>query len=343
MAVLVKRGLVGELEAATTRARTKPRYELPRMENRPSLAVKEQAAVEAVRRGENPDPQAAFRAAKKGWLKKIDGNWTETPVNTTVAFVPNSFVRTASGSSPLARLLNAGEINPLMLAMRLYLRQNLMEARGVPVEDVRQHYHADVSEQLEQHPYRFVTLAQGRTWDVEDGSFDKSAISGRFNLENADFWRALRVLEHSHVVEWAVYTANGKPAGEYATGRPAKPGAVVRNGVIQVPAPESQAGRRAYAIFGAHEGLGADLAESMRHWQRANVLCAIEHASVPHTEGVGILRMTHRADTENTRAWWRQINAESRETGFFYSSVAEAIGVQVADISVTAACTSTAA
>ena len=58
------------------------------------------------------------------------------PPKIRVAFVPNSFVQTNTGSAPLARLLNAGEIDALMLTLRLYRRQNLMEAGGVPLEDI---------------------------------------------------------------------------------------------------------------------------------------------------------------------------------------------------------------
>lgn len=327
---LVKGGVASELEAVKTRARTKPRYQLPQIEKRAPLAIKEREALDAIRRGETPDTQASYRAEKKGWIEKIDGKWVEIPANPSVAFLPNSFVRTATGSSPLARLLNAGEVSPLMLALRLYRRQNLMEARGLPVDDIRQHYRAYVSQQFGPHPYRFVTLAPGRLWEEE--SFDKSGIPGHFNLAGEDFWRALRVLEHSHVVEWAVYTENGKPANRYASGRPAKPVAVVRNGVIQVSAPESQVGRLAHAIYRAHEDEKADPAEGMQHWQRTNPLCAIEHASVPHIEGIGILRMTHRADTDNSKAWWQQVHAEGREAIFFYRGVAEALGVQITDL-----------
>jgi len=192
------------------------------------------------------------------------------------------------------------------------------------------HYHAYVSQQLGSHPYRFVALAPGRIWEEE--RFDKSGIPGHFDLAGEDFWRALRVLEHSHVVECAVYTENGKPASRYATCRPAKPVAVVRNGVIQVGAPESGVGKFAHAIFCAHDNPTAAPAEVERHWERQGFLAAIEHASVPHIEGVGILRMTYRADTDNAKVWWQQVHAESREAIFFYRGVAEALGVQVPDL-----------
>jgi hypothetical protein len=332
VAALIRAGLMVELEAARTRARTKPRYRLPMTEKRPALAPKERAALEAIKSGGTPDTQAAYRAAGKGWIEKINGTWAEIPANPNVAFVPNSFVRTNTGMSPLARLLNTGEASPLLLALRLYGRQNLMEARGVPIENVKQHYRAHISQQFGGHPYRFVALAPGRIWEGEEGSFDKSGIPGHFNLANDDFWAALRVLEHSHVVEWAVYTANGKPADKYATGRPVRPVGVVRNGVIQVAAPESGAGKLSHAIFCAHDNPMAAPEEIEQHWQRQGFLTAIEHASVPHIEGIGILRMTHRADTDNAKAWWQQINEESREAIFFYRSVAAALGIQLPDL-----------
>lgn len=332
VAALVRADLIVELEAARTRARTKPRYRLPTTEKRPALSPKEQTALAAIKSGGTPDTQAAYRAAGKGWIEKINGTWAEIPANPKVAFVPNSFVRTNAGMSPLARLLNAGEASPLLLALRLYGRQNLMEARGVPVENIKQHYRAHISQQFVGHPYRFVALTPGRIWEGEEGSFDKSGIPGHFSLANEDFWAALRVLEHAHIVEWAVYTANGKPADKYATSRPVRPVAVVRNGVIQVAAPESGAGKLSHAIFCTHDNPTAAPDEIEQHWQRQGFLTAIEHASVPHIEGIGILRMTHRADTDNAKAWWHQINEESREAIFFYRGVADALGIQLPDL-----------
>ena len=51
-----------------------------------------------------------------------------------------------------------------------------------------------------------------------------------------------------------------------------------------------------------------------------------------HIEGIGILRMTHRADTDNAKAWWHQINEESRAAIFFYRGVADALGIQLPDL-----------
>jgi hypothetical protein len=310
---LAKSGLLQELEGARTRARTKPRYSLPVRDTRKPLAPKEQAALDAIRAGETPKIQDAHRASRKGWIKKVGGLWVEVPLLSNHAFLPNSFVRTKTGNSPLARILNAGEIDPLKLAVRLYRRQNLMEARGVPLDSVRQYYHAQPA-QLGQHPYKLIELHPGREW--EDEWFTSVGCSGIFKLENEDFWPALDVLENCHAVEWAIYTANGKPVGKYDIGRPAKPVGVVRNGRLQTQAPESKPGLLAYMIGRAHLDGSTDTAEAVRCWGEGDALMAIENASVPHVEGIGILRMTHRADTDNTKAWWRQINEESRKAFF---------------------------
>jgi DNA-binding MarR family transcriptional regulator len=330
VAALEQAGLLRPLDGARTRARTVARYELSQRETRQRLSPKEQAALDAIRAGEAPEAQATYRARDKGWIERVDGEWVELKRVADCAFLPNSFVRTESGASPLARILNTGEINPLLLAVRLYQRQNLMEARGVPVEDVRQHYHAEVRH-LGQAPYTFIQLHPGREW--EGSQISASGVSGRFGLENEEFWPALSVLEGCHVVEWSVYTANGKPSGKYAVGRVAKPVGVVRNGNLRVAAPESRPGLLAYMI-GMQQAGEFTSAEAATHiWSTNNLLMAVEHASVPHFEGVGILRMTHCADTENTKTWWRQVNEEARETFFFYEKVAEAVGFQAADFS----------
>ena len=101
--------------------------------------------------------------------------------------------------------------------------------------------------------------------------------------------------------------------------------------VVQSAAPESGAGRLAHAIQCAHLRRGIDPAASMRHWPEQAVLRAIEHASVPHIEGIGILRMTHRAHTDNTSAWWHQMKTECEEALFFYRRVARELGIQVPD------------
>jgi hypothetical protein len=74
-----------------------------------------------------------------------------------------------------------------------------------------------------------------------------------------------------------------------------------------------------------------DTTEVVRTWRHFNALAAIESASVPHIAGVGILRMTHRADTENAKAWWRHTNEESCDAVFFYEKIAKELGFQAFD------------
>ena len=90
--------------------------------------------------------------------------------------------------------------------------------------------------------------------------------------------------------------------------------------MVQVSALESGVGKLANAIACAHDVPDAAAAEIERQWERQPYLSAVEHASVRHIEGIGILRMTHRADTDNAKAWWQQINKESRDK--FFSTAA---------------------
>ncbi len=202
-----------------------------------------------------------------------------------------------------------------------------LQKTGVGQLEVQAHAR---TEQLGQLPYKLIELHLGREW--EGVSFPEVACPSIFALESEEFWPALRVLEHCHVVEWAVYTTNGKPVREYDYGRPAKPVGVVRNGRLQTQAPESKPGLLAYMIGCVHLDGFTDTAEVVRDWGESNALMAIENASVRHIEGVGILRMTHRADTDNAKAWCRQINEESRKAVFFYETVAKVAGCEVPDM-----------
>ena len=112
------------------------------------------------------------------------------------------------------------------------------------------------------------------------------------------FMGSLGILEHCHVVEWAVYTANGEPAGKDAFGRPGNPSR--SSGAGSSRPPRRRASRRnGAAILCAHNAAGTDPARACA--VGGTRLRAIEHGSVPHTEGIGILRMTHLAHTDNTR------------------------------------------
>jgi hypothetical protein len=60
------------------------------------------------------------------------------------------------------------------------------------------------------------------------------------------------------------------------------------------------------AQIGGHTHHASFLAQGLRNnaialWQQKSAIYALENASVAHVEGVGILRMTHRAATEKSR------------------------------------------
>jgi hypothetical protein len=317
---LSRAGLLEILDIVRKRARTLPRYRLPRLEARQPLATLEKAALDRVRAGLPPEANAAARASEKGWIQRVANRWEEVPAEADLGFLPNSFVRTRVGTSPLARILNLGEPAPLQLAVCLYHRQNLLEDRGVPPADLRRHFHADLR-QLDDHPYKVVTLRPGRRW--EDTSIDRSAYPERFGFDRDTVWPALTSLELCHIVEWTIYTTNGKSPEKFGFGRPSKPAGVIRNGRVVKFGPEFRAGLWAYLI-GEHRNSGAHA----YGWHSEATLMAIESASVMHAEGVGILRMTHKVDTQNTKAWSQNIYEESCAAIFFYQEAAEALGIE---------------
>ena len=142
---LENRGLIECLEVERKRARKAERYNLPIHDSRRSLSPKERGIVDAIEAGQQPagnsDIQAAHRAASKGWVEKRSDGWQIIEHANTVAFIPNSFVQVSEGHSPLYRLVNGGELGPIMLAAELYQLQNLMDERGVPLDVIRGYFH----------------------------------------------------------------------------------------------------------------------------------------------------------------------------------------------------------
>lgn len=73
------------------------------------------------------------------------------------------------------------------------------------------------------------------------------------------------------------------------------------------------------------KGSGAFDAEEMgQFWRDHSPIVAVENAHVTHVEGIGILRMVYRADTENTAQWFRDRHKERRESLFFLDGVRKA-------------------
>lgn len=341
---LEKSGLVKGLTVERPRARTVPRFNLPQHDPRTRLAAKEQALVDAINAGRQPvgkdEINAVQRAQAKGHLEKRSSGWHVLEHVNQVAFIPNSFVRAKEGLSPLGRLVNIGELGPLMLAVELYHLQDLMNERGVPAKFLRAHYGHKRVAWLGQHRLHF--LEPGRkTTDPATGSEQFSAMScdpDRFHdYEQSRFWTDLQALERSHIVEWVAFSANGRPptGDPYSFNRPQRPLGVLRNKRQDLDAPESIPAFVAYliAVHQANKGQAIPgLAELIGSWRRDSPLIAVENQSVAHVEGVGILRMTHRADTENCKVWIRDTRRHCSDALFFAEQVARENFPQISDI-----------
>ena len=342
---LENRGLIECLEVERKRARKAERYNLPIHDSRRSLSPKERGIVEAIEASQQPagnsDIQAAHRAASKGWVEKRSDGWQIIEHSNTVAFIPNSFVQVSEGHSPLYRLVNGGELGPIMLAAELYQLQNLMDERGVPLDVIRGHFRAsdDFSVRLQNHRLHY--LVPGRLYqDDETGerrSFDR-AHSHKWRGEGGQaVWDNLRALDAAHVTEWAVYSANGKTPehDEYAYNRPQRPLGVLRNGRQVLNTPESRPAFMAFLVYKLKQADGQlteSLPQLIEEWQSSGWVFAFENASVSHVEGVSVLRLTHRAKTENMKVWYRDLCQECDRAFFFVESAAQSHFPQISGI-----------
>lgn len=329
--------LVEKLDVERARAKTVPRFRLPPHEGRTPLTALEASVVAEIEAGKQPtttkDKNTVFRAQQKGWIEKLSTGWATVPASQRIAYVPNMFVDMPGKTSPLGRLVQIGEIGPVMLAAELYHKQDLMNERGVPTSEISAHYRSVSSIMAGSSPsgFRLHYLVAGRLYTEkgEEKSFDKLYQPKGFRHKKDAFWRDLKALDAAHVTEWAVYSANGKPNGEYAFNRPQRPLGVLRNGKHVRNTPEADAAFVSYMMSIGQERINnaanASTAEEARHfWCEYAPLIVVENAHVTHVEGVGILRMVHRADTENTAQWFRDLHKERRESLFFLDGVHKA-------------------
>ena len=342
---LEKRGLVESLEVERIRARTAERYKLPIYDSRRSLSPKERSVVDAIEAGQKPtgssDIQAVHRAASKGWIEKRSDGWQIIEHSNTVAFIPNSFVQVSEGHSPLYRLVNNGELGPIMLAAELYQLQNLMDERGVPLEVVRGYFHASDDFDFRFGRHRLHQLEAGRFFDDEETgkrrSFSGVHSLNRRGVDGQAIWDDIRALDSAYVTEWAVYSANGKPPenDECGYNRPQRPLGVLRNGRKVLNTPESRPAFLAFLVYKLIQGNG-QLTESrpqlIEEWQNNNKMFAVENVSVSHVEGISILRLTHRAATDNAKVWYRELCEECDKAFFFIEKAARAYFPQVSAI-----------
>ena len=342
---LENRGLIECLEVERKRARKADRYNLPIHDSRRTLSPKERGIVDTIEAGQQPagnsDIQAAHRAASKGWVEKRADGWQIIEHANTVAFIPNSFVQVSEGHSPLYRLVNGGELGPIMLAAELYQLQNLMDERGVPLDMIRGHFRASEDFSVRFQNHRLHHLRPGRVYqDEETGerkSFDR-VYDHRWRGESGiGFWDNLRALDAAHVTEWAVYSANGKPPGngEYGYNRPQRPLGVLRNGRQVLNTPESRPAFMAFLVYKLKQANGQlteSLPQLIEEWQSSGWVFAFENASVSHVEGVSVLRLTHRAATDNTKVWYRDLCQECDRAFFFVEMAARSYFPQISGI-----------
>ena len=338
-------GLIETLEVERKRARTAPRQNLPIYDSREPLTGKAKAIVQAIQEGRQPsgpsETGAAYRARDKGWIEKRADGWQIIEHSNTVAFIPNSFVQVSEGHSPLYRLMNGGELGPIMLAAELYQLQNLMDERGVPLDMIRGHFRASEDFSVRFQNHRLHHLRPGRVYqDEETGerkSFDR-VYDHRWRGESGTgFWDNLRALDAAHVTEWAVYSANGKPPGndEYGYNRPQRPLGVLRNGRQVLNTPESRPAFMAFLVYKLKQANGQlteSLPQLIEEWQSSGWVFAFENASVSHVEGISVLRLTHRAATENTKVWWRDLCEECDKAFFFVEMAARSYFPQISGI-----------
>ena len=343
---LESRGLIECLEVERKRARKAERYTLPIYDSRRSLSPKERSVVDAVEAGQQPvgnsDIQAAHRAASKGWIEKRSDGWQIIEHANTVAFIPNSFVQVSEGHSPLYRLVNGGELGPIMLAAELYQLQNLMDERGVPLDVIRGYFHAsdDFSVRLQNHRLHY--LRRGRNYeDSETGeasSFTEAHHGRRWWSGGGQaVWDNLRALDAAHVTEWAVYSANGKTPehDEYAYNRPQRPLGVLRNGRQVLNTPESRPAFMAFLVYKLKQAKGQlteSLPQLIEEWQSSGWVFAFENASVSHVEGISVLRLTHRAATDNAKVWYRDLCEECDRAFLFVEMAARSYFPQISGI-----------
>lgn len=329
--------LIEKLDVERARAKTVPRFKLPPHEGRAPLTALEASVVAEIETGRQPattkDKNTTFRAQQKGWIEKLSTGWAAVPVSQRIAYVPNMFVDTQGQTSPLRRLVQIGEIGPVMLAAELYHRQDLMNERGIPSSLIRAYYSSGSSIMAGSTPsgFRLHYLVPGKlfTEKGEERIVDRSYQPEKFQHGKESFWSDLKALDAAHITEWAVYSANGKPSGEYTFNRPQRPLGVLRNGKQVRNTPEADAAFVSYMMWCeqgriSKGGKSFTVEEMGQFWRDYSPIIAVENAHVSHVEGIGILRMVNRADTENTAQWFRDRHKERREALFFLDYVRNA-------------------
>ena len=176
-----------------------------------------------------------------------------------------------------------------------------MDDRGISTDIIRGYFRSENYSKF--GLYNIRQLEAGRLYeDPETGEESEFDRAYQHDWRTSDFWENLKVLDAAHVIEWAVYSANGRPkeTNQYGFNRPQRPLGVLRNGKQVLNTPESLPAFMAYLIHRVQTE-GADinrpLSELIADWRESSPVIAVENTSVSHVEGVSVLRMAHRATT----------------------------------------------
>jgi hypothetical protein len=227
-----------------------------------------------------------------------------------------------------------------MLAAELYELQNLMDDRGVPLDIIRGYAHSVPHPpcNLREHtlhamlPWREYVSAESRKREMLNWGHDHRWRSG-----DEAFPENFRALEANQIVEWTVYSANGKPPANdiYGYTRPQRPMGVLRDGRQVLSTPESRPAFMAtlllrLALAGGH--VTETPAQLITDWRNDSPINAVESNLVSHVEGVSILRMSERAATENAKVWYRELCQECDRTCEFIAAAAKRYFPQAAEL-----------
>ena len=82
----------------------------------------------------------------------------------------------------------------------------------------------------------------------------------------------------------------------------------------------------------AGDQITESLPQLIEEWRTASPVIAFENASVSHVEGVSVLRLTHRAATDNAKVWYRDLCQECDRAFFFVEMAARSYFPQISGI-----------
>lgn len=329
---LVQHGLVKKLQVSRARAKTEPRYEIIASQTKEPLGGLEFAVIEMIKGGRQPisssEKNAAFRAKRKGWIEKVEDKWQLTEDIRRYAYLPNVFVRADEGLSPLAKLVSYGELCALILAVELYFKQDLLKYHGVPPQEIRLHFG-----KLQETPLVEITRGAYSAYELSSECRLEGDLAG-FSLAPEDIYRGLKILQELRLVELTIFASTGAPSAAKGYGRLVFPIAVWRSGEMARSAPETMVSMAAYVIkaLSSRDDDGLAAACTPFYSRRPLPFMFIHRSGFEHVEGIGILRLVLRADTANTKEWWRETQQMVAQQFLVINDVAQAMKLDLIEI-----------